>query len=88
MNINAGATFNLAHSMTQMLHRRMPHRLPYARGAWLVGGGTHPGSGLPVIFLSAQITARMLLEDLGFRRPVFDVPLTAMAERARPQVLP
>src|SRR5690606_30831808 len=34
MNINAGATFNLAHSMTQMLHRRMPHRLPYARGVW------------------------------------------------------
>lgn len=87
MNINAGATFNLAHSMTQMLHRRMPHRLPYAHGAWLVGGGTHPGSGLPVIFLSAQITARMLLEELGVPRPVFDVPLTAIADRTSSQVL-
>jgi phytoene desaturase len=29
-----------------------------------VGGGTHPGSGLPVIFESARITARLLLEDL------------------------
>ena len=32
---------------------------------YLVGGGTHPGSGLPVIFESARISARLLLEDLG-----------------------
>ncbi|MEO0511893.1 MAG: phytoene desaturase family protein [Planctomycetota bacterium] len=63
-NINHGATFNLAHSLDQMLHKRPQHRLPYVDGAWLVGGGTHPGSGLPTIFLSAQITAGMLLDDL------------------------
>jgi phytoene desaturase len=32
---------------------------------YLVGGGTHPGSGLPVIFESARITSRLLTEDLG-----------------------
>jgi phytoene desaturase len=32
---------------------------------YLVGGGTHPGSGLPVIFESARISARLVLEDLG-----------------------
>ena len=32
---------------------------------WLVGGGTHPGSGLPVIFLSSQITAKLLCERVG-----------------------
>ena len=32
---------------------------------YLVGGGTHPGSGLPVIFESARISSRLLLEDLG-----------------------
>ena len=32
---------------------------------YLVGGGTHPGSGLPVIFESARISARLLLEDLS-----------------------
>ncbi len=88
MNINAGATFNLAHSMTQLLHRRMPHRLPYARGAWLVGGGTHPGSGLPVIFLSAQITARLLLEELGVSGRESEVPFTGAAVRAHSRVLP
>jgi len=30
----------------------------------MVGGGTHPGSGLPVIFASARITSRLLLDDL------------------------
>lgn len=64
-NINFGATFNLAHSLDQMLHKRPQHRLGFAEGAWLVGGGTHPGSGLPVIFLSAQITTGMLLRELG-----------------------
>ncbi|MFG0307242.1 MAG: phytoene desaturase family protein [Phycisphaerales bacterium JB040] len=65
MNITHGATFNLAHSLDQMLHRRPKHRLPYVDGAWLVGGGTHPGSGLPVIFLSSQITGGMILDELG-----------------------
>lgn len=69
MNINHGATFNLAHSLDQMLHKRPQHKLPYCDGAWLVGGGTHPGSGLPVIFLSAQITASLLCEQLGISPP-------------------
>lgn len=66
-NINFGATFNLSHSLDQMLHKRPQHRVPFADGAWLVGGGTHPGSGLPVIFLSAQITSNLVLKDLGVR---------------------
>jgi len=65
MRINYGATFNLAHSMDQMLHRRPSHRLAGCPGAWLVGGGTHPGSGLPVIFLSAQITSSLVLDEVG-----------------------
>jgi phytoene desaturase len=64
-NINHGATFNLAHGLDQMLHRRPQHRVPYCDGAWMVGGGTHPGSGLPVIFLSSQITAGLILKELG-----------------------
>lgn len=66
-NINFGATFNLAHSLDQMLHKRPQHKLPFVEGAWLVGGGTHPGSGLPVIFLSSQITAGLLLKESGIK---------------------
>lgn len=67
--ITHGATFNLAHSMGQMLHRRPQHRLPGLEGVWLVGGGTHPGSGLPVIFLSSTITTRLLCRTLGRTHP-------------------
>jgi phytoene desaturase len=59
-----GATFSMAHSLDQMLHLRPHNRFEDVRGMYLVGGGTHPGSGLPVIFESARITSRLLLEDL------------------------
>jgi phytoene desaturase len=65
MGIQFGATFNLAHNLGQMLHKRPHHKLQGFEGVWLVGGGTHPGSGLPVIFLSSQITASMLCDRLG-----------------------
>ncbi|MAY75516.1 MAG: phytoene desaturase [Phycisphaerae bacterium] len=65
MGINHGATFNLAHNLRQMLHWRPQNRLKGFDGLYLVGGGTHPGSGLPTIFLSSQISSRLLCEDLG-----------------------
>ncbi|HVT37416.1 MAG TPA: phytoene desaturase family protein [Gemmatimonadaceae bacterium] len=63
--IHKGATFNLSHSLDQMLHLRPHNRFEDLDGVYLVGGGTHPGSGLPVIFESARITSRLLLDDLG-----------------------
>jgi phytoene desaturase len=59
-----GATFSMAHSLDQMLHLRPHNRFEDVRQMYLVGGGTHPGSGLPVIFESARITSRLLLQDL------------------------
>lgn len=64
-NIQFGATFNLAHGLMQMLHRRPRNELNGLKNCWLVGGGTHPGSGLPVIFLSSQTTARLLCARAG-----------------------
>ena len=63
--IHRGATFNLAHTLDQMLHLRPRNRFEDLDGVYLVGGGTHPGSGLPVIFESARITSRLLARDLG-----------------------
>ena len=60
-----GATFNLAHSLDQMLSLRPHNRFEDLEGVYLVGGGTHPGSGLPVIYQSAKITSRLLAEDFG-----------------------
>jgi phytoene desaturase len=64
-HIHRGATFSLAHNLGQMLHRRPHNRFEDVDGVYLVGGGTHPGSGLPVIFESARISARLVAEDLA-----------------------
>jgi phytoene desaturase len=63
--IYRGATFNLSHDLGQMLHMRPHNRFEDVERMYLVGGGTHPGSGLPVIYSSARITTDLLLEDLG-----------------------
>lgn len=63
--IHLGATFNLAHTLSQMLHLRPRNRFEDADALYLVGGGTHPGSGLPVIYEGARITAGLLANDLG-----------------------
>ena len=84
-NINFGATFNLAHNLTQMLHLRPRHKVPGVEGLWLVGGGTHPGSGLPVIFLSSQITSRLLCEQAGVSYSGDRAPSTSVVE-AKPLV--
>ena len=64
--IHEGATFSLAHNLSQMLYFRPRNR--FGRNVYLVGGGTHPGSGLPVIYEGARITTRLLLQDLRRRR--------------------
>ncbi|MBR0658507.1 phytoene desaturase family protein [Neoroseomonas oryzicola] len=69
--VGYGATFNLAHDVRQMLHFRPRNRFGKAQGVYLVGGGTHPGSGLPVIYEGARISTRLLMADLGLQ-PVVD----------------
>ena len=60
-----GAVFNLAHGLDQMLWRRPHNRFEELNGLYLVGGGTHPGSGLPTIFESARISSKLVIADLG-----------------------
>jgi phytoene desaturase len=55
-----GATFNLAHSIDQMLYFRPRNRFEELDNCYLVGGGTHPGSGLPTIYQSGLIAANLI----------------------------
>ena len=77
--IHKGATFNLAHSLDQMLHLRPHNRFEDLDGVYLVGGGTHPGSGLPVIFESARISTRLLLADLNLARTSEPLPVARLS---------
>jgi phytoene desaturase len=77
--LHLGSTFSMAHSFKQMLHLRPRNRFEDLESVYLVGGGTHPGSGLPVIFESSRITSRLLLEDFGMGSKVGSNPANMVA---------
>ncbi len=81
--IYRGATFNLSHDLGQMLHMRPHNRFEDIERMYLVGGGTHPGSGLPVIYSSARITSDLLLDDLGIAAGQPGAPLASRPAAAR-----
>lgn len=63
IHVYKGATFNLGHQLSQMLVFRPRNKFEELDQCWLVGGGTHPGSGLPIILESARITANGILQQ-------------------------
>ncbi|GBR54279.1 phytoene dehydrogenase [Neokomagataea thailandica NBRC 106555] len=64
-DVHKGAVFNLAHTLGQMLHLRPHNKFEDVKNMYLVGGGTHPGSGLPVIFEGARMSSDLLIRDLA-----------------------
>lgn len=62
-NVYNGATFNLAHTLDQMLYFRPRNKFEELDNLYLVGGGTHPGSGLPTIYESARITSNIICKE-------------------------
>ena len=70
-SVYGGATFNLGHNWGQMLVFRPHNRFEEVANCYLVGGGTHPGSGLPTIYESARISANLLCQA---RKVPFESP--------------
>lgn len=64
-NVFLGATFNMGHSWDQMLYFRPHNKFELFDNTYLVGGGTHPGSGLPTIFESARISSNLISDKYG-----------------------
>jgi phytoene desaturase len=60
-----GATFNLGHNVGQMLIFRPHNEFEEFKNCYLVGGGTHPGSGLPTIYESGRISAGLIMRRDG-----------------------
>lgn len=59
-SVYQGATFNLAHTLGQMIYLRPRNQFEELAHCYLVGGGTHPGSGLPTIYESGRIAANLI----------------------------
>jgi phytoene desaturase len=69
MSVHLGATFNMAHGWHQMLFLRPHNKFEEFDNTYLVGGGTHPGSGLPTIFESARISSNLICREYGIHCP-------------------
>lgn len=75
LDIFKGATFNLSHCLSQMAFLRPRNRFEEFSNCYLVGGGTHPGSGLPTIFESARIASNLISDTFGL--PYFKTEIAA-----------
>jgi phytoene desaturase len=65
-----GNAFALEPTLHQSASLRPPNRDRRLRGLYHVGGGTHPGAGIPGVLLGAEITASLVTDDLGAPRRV------------------
>ena len=64
-----GATFNMSHSWDQILYLRPHSQFERFSNCYLVGGGSHPGSGLPTIFESARISSNLICQKYEIPHP-------------------
>ena len=59
-----GNAFAVEPTLHQSAAMRQPNRDRNVRGMYYVGGGTHPGAGIPGVLLGAEITAGLIAADM------------------------
>jgi phytoene desaturase len=59
-----GNAFAVEPTLHQSAYFRVPNRDRRLPGLYHVGGGTHPGAGIPGVLMGAQVTAGLAAEDL------------------------
>ena len=65
-----GNAFALEPTLQQSAYFRHPNRDRSVQGMYYVGGGTHPGAGIPGVLLGAEVTAGLVRADVPARRRV------------------
>lgn len=78
-NLAKGAAFGLSHNVWQVGYLRPHNRHGRYRNLYFVGASTHPGTGLPMVLLSARLTAERILQETRVSRPALQsssVPVT------------
>jgi phytoene desaturase len=64
-NLAKGAAFGLSHNFLQVGYLRPHNRHRRYGNLYFVGSSTHPGTGLPMVLLSAHLTTERILKEIG-----------------------
>jgi phytoene dehydrogenase-like protein len=73
-NLAKGAAFGLSHNFWQVGYLRPRNRHSQYRNLYFAGASTHPGTGLPIVLLSARLTTERILKEMG------TIPLQSMSK--------
>jgi phytoene dehydrogenase-like protein len=67
-NLVKGSAFGLSHNFLQVGFLRPHNRHATLKNLYFTGASTHPGTGLPIVLLSARLnTERILKETAGLK---------------------
>ena len=64
-NLVKGAAFGLSHNFWQVGYLRPQNRHKQYKNLYFAGASTHPGTGLPIVLLSARLTTERILKEAG-----------------------
>jgi phytoene desaturase len=64
-----GNAFAVEPTLQQSAWLRPPNRDKHLRGLYFVGGGTHPGAGIPGVLLGAEVTVGLIARDYAAAAP-------------------
>lgn len=62
-NLDKGSAFGLSHNFMQVGYLRPHNRHKKYKNLYFCGASTHPGTGLPIVLLSARLATERILED-------------------------
>lgn len=62
-NLVKGAAFGLSHNFWQVGYLRPHNRHAKYKNLYFAGASTHPGTGLPIVLLSARLTTERILKE-------------------------
>ncbi|HNK63767.1 MAG TPA: phytoene desaturase family protein, partial [Anaerolineales bacterium] len=64
-NLEKGAAFGLSHNFWQVGYLRPQNRHATYKNMYFAGASTHPGTGLPIVLLSARLTTKRIMKEEG-----------------------
>jgi phytoene desaturase len=80
-NLEKGAAFGLSHNFAQVGYLRPHNRHHQYKNLYFAGASTHPGTGLPIVLLSARLTTERILKEMS-KIPVQDMVNSIVPARA------